>query len=368
MINKEQPHIRVILQLEEARIGDHDRLESIKKSLSTGQELPESDKQYITEQAAQLQKAIEHQVLADWAMDFIQKLREKEKETNTYRIDREFLEHTSTKLRQVIESEKEVKWTLDLISQLKEAKIGDAEKLNHISELLKSGKNIEEGDTQYLKEKDVHLRQIVDCKTKVTWTQDAISKLQEQEIRNSKKVERIMHTIESGNLVSKRDQRYLNARYEKLQSALDQQNRIEWTISTIQKLEEFGVGDLEKLDEIKQLLEDDIPVPESDVKYIREEHKLLRQILSHKKKIEQTMDMIKELQEMEIGHCERLSAIKKLLEQGKSVPESEINYLTDKCRLLTIVKKSLKNETGKDKIVEEIDFNSILTELNFSTS
>src|SRR4029077_13314467 len=104
MIDKEHPHIHVILQLEEARIGDHDRLESIKESLSTGQELPESDKQYIAEQAEQLKKAVEHQMLADWAMDFIQKLREKEKETNSYRIDREFLEHASTKLRNVIES------------------------------------------------------------------------------------------------------------------------------------------------------------------------------------------------------------------------------------------------------------------------
>jgi hypothetical protein len=69
-----------------------------------------------------------------------------------------------------------------------------------------------------------------------------------------------------------------------------------------------------------------------------------------------------------MGHCERLSAIKRLLQQGKPVPECEINYLTDKCRLLMIIKKSLKNETGKDKVTEEIDFNSILTELNLATS
>ena len=75
-----------------------ERLESIKESLRTGQELPESDKMYIAEQAAQLQKAIEHQMLSDWAMDFVQKIREKEKETNSYRIDREFLEQASTEL------------------------------------------------------------------------------------------------------------------------------------------------------------------------------------------------------------------------------------------------------------------------------
>ncbi len=364
MTNKEQPHIHVILQLEEARLGDQNRLESIKKSLSTGQELAESDKQYITEQAAQLQKSMEHQMLADWAMDFVKNLREKEKETSTYRIDKEFLELASTKLRTIIESEKRVKWTHDLISQLKEAKIGDAEKLNHIGMLLESGKNIEESDKQYLKEKHMHLRQIVDCKTKLTWTQDAIKALQVDETSHSKKMEKITHAIENGELVSKRDLRYLDARYEKLQSALDSQNKVKWTISAIQKLKEFGMGDPEKLDEVKQLLEDDIPVPENDVKYVREEYKLLRKILNHKKKIEQTISMIKELQEMEIGNCERLSEIKVLLQQRKPVPEFEINYLANKYKILMIVKKSQENKINN---AEEIDFNSILNELSFAT-
>jgi hypothetical protein len=52
-----------------------------------------------------------------------------------------------------------------------------------------------------------------------------------------------------------------------LQNALDQQNRIEWTIQTIQQLEEFGVDDSTKLDKIKELLEDEIPIPENDTKY-----------------------------------------------------------------------------------------------------
>src|SRR5437588_4753710 len=297
---EKQIPIQIIIKLEEAKIGDPDRLESIKKSLSINQELPESDKQYLTEQAAQLQNAIEPQMFADWATDFIQRLQEKEvtknsidetresrvKQTNSHKIDRQFLEHAATKLKQAIESEKKVKWTLDLISQLRESQVGDAEKLDYLDVLLRSGKNIEEGDKQYLKENARHLRQIIDCKTKVVWTQEANKKLQELEIRHSKKVERIINTIENGNLVSKRDQRYLTARYEKLQSAVDKQNRVEWTISTIQKLEKFGVGNYEKLDEIRQLLEDDIAVPENDIKYLREKYKLLKQILKHKKKID----------------------------------------------------------------------------------
>src|SRR5437660_1618195 len=86
-------------------------------------------------------------------VEFVQKLIEKETETNSSRIDKEFLEQASTQLKQAIYSEKKVKWTLDLISQLREAQIGDTEKLDRIDMLLRSGKSVEEDDKQYLKAK-----------------------------------------------------------------------------------------------------------------------------------------------------------------------------------------------------------------------
>src|SRR2546428_1091204 len=256
--NKEnQPHMHMVLQLEEAKIGDHVRLESMKKTLSMGQELPEVDKQYLKEQTAQLKDAFGPLVMAAWATDLAQKTQEKEK--NMDKIDKKFLKHTSTQLKQAIENE-ETKWRLDLISQLKETKIGSTEKLNYISRLLKIGENLGQSDKKYLKEKARYFRQIVDCKTKVTRTQDAIRKLQENETRHYKKLEEIRQSVENGKIVSEREQSCLDARYEKLQSALDQQNKIEWTIQTIHKLKEFGAGDSEKFDKIKELLEDEIPV------------------------------------------------------------------------------------------------------------
>jgi hypothetical protein len=303
------PNIHLVLQLEEARMGDKDRLESIKKTLNIGQELPESEKQYLEEQVEELQKAIDHQMMVDWAMDFVQELQHKvkknftfdeikrslEKEKNLYKIDKKFLKQASTiQLKQEIEREKESKWALGLISQLRETKIGDTEKLNHINRLLRSDKNIEESDKQYLKEEAIHVIRAVNCKTMLTWTQDANKTLQEHEIRHSKKLEEIKKTVENGKPVTEREQSYLYARYKKLQGAVDQQNKIEWTTQTIQKLEEFGVGDFKKLDKIKKLLEDEIPVPENDAKYLKEEYHLLRQMLKHKKKIDWTVGMIKE--------------------------------------------------------------------------
>jgi len=362
--NKEnQPILHLVLQLEEARLGDHDRLESIKRTLSSGQELPQVDRQYLGEQVSQLHETFGPILMAEWERDFAQKIHEKKK--NMYKIDKKSLKHTSTQLKQAIENEKEIKWTLDLISQLKEIKLGSTEKLNYISRLLKSGENIGESDKQYLKEKSRYLRRVVDCKTKVTQTQNAIRKLQENEIKHSKKLEEIRQSVENGELVSEREQNYLSARYEKLQSALDQQNRVEWTIQTIQQLKELGVGDSKKLDKIKELLEDDIPVPENDTKYLREESKLLMQTLKHKRKIDWIVGLITELQEMEIGNPERLAVIKKALEERKPVPENEINYLTQKCRLLMMAKESEKEyETTNGNQAEESNYNSILSELN----
>ena len=71
--------LQIVLQLEEARIGEPARLESIKESLNTGKELLETDKQYLQEKASELHKAIEHQMMVDWAIDFVKKLQEKEK-------------------------------------------------------------------------------------------------------------------------------------------------------------------------------------------------------------------------------------------------------------------------------------------------
>ncbi|HMK32145.1 MAG TPA: hypothetical protein VK431_00810, partial [Nitrosopumilaceae archaeon] len=239
-------------------------------------------------------------------------------------------------------------------------------RLEQISRTIKSGQNLDESDAKYLREKSRHLEQVVDCKTKVTKTREASKKLQEVETKHSQKLQEIQNAAENGKLVSEREQRYLNARYEKFQKALDYQNKVEWTIQTIQRLEDFGVGDPTRLDKIKELLEDDLPVPEHDVMHLREEYQLLRQMIKYKRKIDWTIKMINELQEMEIGNPERLSAIKKALEQRRPIAENEINYLTDKCKILLMAKKSSDYELDNENNTEKIPYDSILAELNIA--
>ena len=373
-----RPRIKIVMQLQEARVGDSGRLESIKESLVAGKELPESDIQYLEQTSGQLQAAIEHQLMCDWTIDFVQKLQEKnkkkeftieeiqksiEKEKKTFKVDQKFLKQASTKFKEAVEHEKKVDWTLNLISQLKQAKIGDADKLDQITKSLKSGK-VGDVDVKYLMEKKMHLKKVVENKTKVSWSLDAIKKLQESEVRHSDKLEKIRHTVEQGKLISENEQNYLNARYEKLQRVLEDQNKIKWTMQTIEKLRQFGIGDNAKFDSIKQLLEEEIPVPENDVKYLREQYKMLRQMLNSTRKLELVMGLIDDLQGTEIGDSQKLAAIKTSIQERKPVQESEITYLKNKYKILDIITKNSENEYQIEKIQKEVDYNSVLDELN----
>src|SRR5437899_1964103 len=282
--------IRIVLQLQEARIGDRNRLESIKESLSAGKELSETEKKYLEEKSAQLQMAIDHHTMVDWAMNFVRKLQEKEKKKNltlselknslekekkAYKIDKKFLEQTSSRLKQEVEQQKKTKETLDLISQLKQEKIGEDNKLDRISGLLRSRKPVDDIDRQYITEKERAFKKLVEYKTKVTRSIDATKKLQEADIKHSKKLDAIRHALEQKKPISSQETAYINARYEKLQRVLDEEHRIEWTKRAIEKLLQSGRGDAARFDSIMHLLEEEIPVPESEIKYLKEQYKVV---------------------------------------------------------------------------------------------
>ena len=377
---EDQSRISMVLVLQEARIGDPSKLASIKKSLDSRKELADGDKQYLEEKSVELQKMLEHQTMVDWAGNFVENLKAKqnkkvytieelehliETEKNNNKIDQKFMERVSTKLKEAIEQEKKVEWTLDLISQLKQAGIGHGSKLDQISRLLETGKPVGDSDKQYLMELQTHFQKVSECKDKVIWSLDAIRKLQEAEIGHLGRLASIRHEIEQGNLISEKDQTYLNFKYEKLRRALDLHNRIEWTKRTVASLREFGLGDKEKLVAIKQLLDAEIPLPKNDIEYLRQQHRLLRQALSHTRRLELIVDLIEKLQETKIGDSQRLDKIRKTIEERQNVSEVDIAYLKDRYRVFDITTKSSQTvystDTNQD---EEVDYNSIITELN----
>ena len=377
---EDQSRISMVLVLQEARIGDPTKLASIKKSLDDRKELPEGDKKYLEAKSIELQKMLEHQTMVDWAGNFVENLKAKqnkkvytieelehliETEKNKNKIGQKFMERVSTKLKEAIEQEKKVEWTLDLISQLKQAGIGHGSKLDQISRLLETGKPVGDSDKQYLMELQTHFQKVSECKDKVTWSLDAIRKLQEAEIGHLGRLATIRHEIEQGNLISEKDQTYLNFKYEKLRRALDLHNRIEWTKRTVASLGEFGLGDKEKLVAIKQLLDAEIPLPKNDIEYLRQQHRLLRQALSHTRRLELVVELIEKLQETKIGDSQRLDKIRKTIEERQNVSEVDIAYLKDRYRVFDITTMSSQKEHSTDTNQdEEIDYNSIITELN----
>jgi len=370
----------MVLVLQEARIGDPDKLASIKKSLDSRQELPEGDKRYLEAKSLELQKMLEHHTMVDWAGNFVKNLKAKqnkkvytigeiedliEEEKIEYKMDQKFIERVSTKLKEVIEHEKKVGWTMDLISQLKQAKIGHGPKLDQISRLLESEKPVNESDREYLKELQKHFQQVSEYKDKVVWSLDATRKLQEAEISHLGRLASIRHEIEKGNLISEKDQTYLNFRYEKLRRALNQHNRIEWTKRTVESLHEFGIGDKERLDAIKQLLESEMPLSENDVEYLRQQHRLLRQVAGHTRKLELVVELIEKLQETKIGDSQRLDKIRQAIEERRHVSEVDIAYLKDRYRVWDVTTKSLQKLHSTDiNQVEEVDYDFLLNEIN----
>ena len=378
--NDNKTRIKIVMQLQEARIGDPSRLESIKESLTAGKELPESDVQYLKQTSGELKTAIEHQMMCDWAIDFVKKFQEKkkkkeftaeeiqqslEKEKKGIKVDQRFLDQISTKFKQLGEQEKKAKWTLDLISQLKHAKIGDGDKLDQITRTIKSGKLVDEADKKYLMEKKMHYKKLVENKTKVSWSIETIKKLQETETKHSIKLEKLRSAVEQGKPITEAEQNYLNARYEKLRHVVEERNKISWTIQTIEKLRHFQLGDMTKFDSIKQLLEEEIPVPENDITYLKEQYKVLRQVINYKQKIELTIGLVDDLQVMEIGDSQKLDKIKKSIGEGKPIEESEITYLKQKYKIFDIITKNSEKEYQTDKTQkDEVDYNLVLNELN----
>jgi len=344
-------------RLQDAKIGDSGRLDSIKKYLESGKAIYESDRQYLKEKSKQLEDALEHQSKVEWTIDFIQRLEKAkrddsmtlndvksylESEKATYKIDEQFLKETAEQLKQAVDHQRKAQWALDFIDRLQHAKIGDPGRLNSLKKSLEGERTIFESDWQYLKEKSKQLQSIVDNQTKAQFALEAIKKLQESEMRSSERLDAIKKALQEGSPVAESELRFLNTKYEQLQQTVDNQRKVEWTLDVIKQLKESEIGNPQRLDAIKIALEEGRIVEESEVSYLKEKYKLLQKIDETQRKVEWTLDVIKQLKESEIGNPQRLDAIKIALEEGKTVEENEISYLKEKFEQLLVIKKSKK--------------------------
>jgi hypothetical protein len=131
-----------------------------------------------------------------------------------------------------------------------------------------------------------------------------------------------------------RESQYVNAELEKIMQSIGGNNQVRWTLDVIRKMRENRIGQSDRLNMINRALEENRPVDKVEVDYLKQNYRILQKVLDEKKKIQWTLDLIKKLQENEIGNFDRMNIIKKTLEEGKPVGKHEIEYLQEKYSML----------------------------------
>ena len=179
----------------------------------------------------------------------------------------------------------------ELVDKLLEFNIGEHGRLIYLQNHLLEGKPIYDSDKRFL--------------------QICLGKLQELE----------GGTIKPENLEMNHDDKYLHM---------------------INKLLDSEIGDTGRLRLIKQNILEGKPLVESDELYFKEKYEQFAQIDENEKTTREALVIIEKLKQSEIGNSERLDSIKEKLEQRIVLPIPDIRYFNEKAKEL----KRLQIENG----------------------
>lgn len=179
----------------------------------------------------------------------------------------------------------------ELVDKLLEFNIGEHGRLIYLQNHLLEGKPIYDSDKRFL--------------------QICLGKLQELE----------GGTIKPENLEMNHDDKYLHM---------------------INKLLDSEIGDTGRLRLIKQNILEGKPLVESDELYFKEKYEQFAQIDENEKTTREALVIIEKLKQAEIGNSERLDSIKEKLEQRIVLPIPDIRYFNEKAKEL----KRLQIENG----------------------
>ncbi len=123
----------------------------------------------------------------------------------------------------------------------------------------------------------------------------------------------------------------------KLLQKVDPQKNPEQVIDAIKALQDYEIEEYERLDAIRRALQDGKPVKKDEIRRLGTMYEKLQQEAEYQRKVKWTLDVIKRLQESKIDNSQRLDAIKNLLEDGQTVDKEEISYLKEKWKKLRII-------------------------------
>lgn len=157
---------------------------------------------------------------------------------------------------------------------------------------------------------------------------------------------------------------------------MSEDKKIQWTLDVIEKLLDTGIGEQSRLLSIKDAIQNNRTVYDSDKKYLVEKFEQLNQNTKpqnsvsdvDEEQILQNIIIIVKLQNAEIGNPERLTQLKTALEQHQTLSMEDSEYLKEKYQqlqkvdnveskiehALQIIKKLQKEEIGNSERLESI--------------
>jgi chromosome segregation ATPase len=241
--------LKIVQKLKDIPIIDRGRLDYIQKTLEQGRTLYQSDKKYIQEQSRLLEKIEDEKRKANDTLQSLDKLRQ-------------------SKLEDIKRLEKLKGTALQNSKRYNKSKLA-AQGFDAITKPLQEKIKVTENEIDFLDSKYDKLKQEIDQQNQIQETISLIKKLHEEEIGDYTRLEKINILLEDDEIISQSDIDYLNEKHSMLQQ-IDANKKVNWTIDIITKLQEYEVGDYKRLEKIKTALENGHTVNPEEVSYLKE--------------------------------------------------------------------------------------------------
>ncbi len=133
-----------------------------------------------------------------------------------------------------------------------------------------------------------------------------------------------------------------------LQEDIDLHENPELIIGAIEALQDFEIEEYARLNAIKKALQDGKTVTKYQIKGLDARYERLQKEDSYRRRVQWTLDVIKKLQEAQIGNSKRFGIIKDRLEEGITLDEEEISYLKENWKLLW------KDRASKHQVMSDL--------------
>lgn len=181
--------------------------------------------------------------------------------------------------------------TLDLIEKSLESKIGDKGRLIYIKNSLMNGRKVFEFDKIYLKELREKINPIsIENKKSLSLTTrntkqelDVIKKLLKAEVGNPERLLTIKKEIIEYHEISNENHEYLNEKYDQLVKTDSVEKRVYEDLEIIKKLQEAEIGNSERLESIKNTLLEGFELELQDINYFDEKARALKKLQGYEK-------------------------------------------------------------------------------------